>query len=100
MPVEVKFDDLIRLGYAAEDDRENGLKKLASRLKKRGLIQSYREHNQMFTLTQQANGDCVHLNVHTRLCQVYDRRPDVCRNFPKLGLRPGFCPAQAKTNRV
>lgn len=96
MPVEIKIEDLIRLGHASEDDIENK-KKLANRLRKEGLIQSYRESTGLFMFTQRPNGDCYYLHPVTRLCQVYEKRPDTCRKFPSsIGLRPGYCPVTPK----
>ncbi|MEK6554927.1 MAG: YkgJ family cysteine cluster protein, partial [Bdellovibrionota bacterium] len=69
-------------------------KKLAQRLKKEGLIQSYRESTQLFMLTQRPNGDCLFLGEKNRLCSVYDKRPNTCRSFPtQAGNRLGFCPS-------
>lgn len=97
MPVEVKFADLVRLGVVSADDEFTSRKKLVNRLKREGIIQSYREVSGNFMLTQKSNDDCLYLDSRTRLCLVYDKRPDVCRNFPvSAGIRPGFCPALKK----
>ena len=97
MPVEVKLSDLIRLEIATEDEAQNSIKKLAKRLKKEGYISSYREGTELFMLTQKSNDDCYFLHPHTRLCTVYDKRPDTCRQFPaEIGTRVGFCPVQNK----
>lgn len=93
MPVEVRVDDLIRLEIATADERANSIKKLAKRLKREGFISSYREGTEFFMLTQKPNGDCYFLNSHTRLCTVYEKRPETCRQFPsQVGPRIGFCP--------
>ena len=93
MPVEVKAEDLLRLQKISVDDLEGGRRKLVTRLKKEGLIQSYRESTQLFMLSQRPNGDCLFLDEKTRLCQVYEARPNVCREFPlSMGNRLGFCP--------
>ncbi len=97
MPVEVKSEDLIRLRVVSEDEIENSIKKAAKRLKKTGIISSYREGTDLFMLTQKANGDCYFLDLKTRFCTVYDKRPDTCRNFPAVqGTRVGYCPAEKK----
>ncbi|MEK6624736.1 MAG: YkgJ family cysteine cluster protein, partial [Bdellovibrionota bacterium] len=31
-----------------------------------------------------------------RRCSIYERRPETCRNHPKIGPRPNFCPYQKK----
>jgi len=89
LPVEVRFSDLVRLGILTDEDVVN--KKLIKRLIKEKIISSYRESTELFTLKQQANDDCLYLDSKTRLCKVYDKRPDVCRKFPSIGPRPGFC---------
>jgi Fe-S-cluster containining protein len=97
MPVEVKISDLIRLGVTTEDEADNSIKKVAKRLKKEGYISSYREGTEFFMLTQKANSDCYFLDSKTRLCTVYDKRPDTCRQFPsQIGTRVGFCPVETK----
>lgn len=97
MPVEVKASDLIRLEIASEDELLNSIKKTAKRLKKEGLISSYREGTEFFMLTQKANSDCYFLDSKTRLCTVYEKRPDTCRDFPaRVGPRVGFCPSEKK----
>lgn len=92
MPVEVKLEDLIRLGVVGEDEAAGSIKKIAKRLKKEGTISSYRQGTDLFMLTQKANRDCLYLDSVTRLCTVYERRPGVCREFPSIGPRPNFCP--------
>jgi Fe-S-cluster containining protein len=97
MPVEVKISDLVRLELTTEDEAENSIKKVAKRLKKEGYISSYREGTEFFMLTQKANFDCYFLDSKTRLCTVYEKRPDTCRQFPsQLGTRVGFCPVEKK----
>lgn len=97
MPVEIKADDLVRLGIATEDEVINSIKKLSKRLKKEGYISSYREGTDFFMLTQRPNGDCYFLDAKTRLCTVYDKRPDTCRMFPsQMGTRVGYCPVEYK----
>lgn len=97
MPVEVKVSDLIRLEVATQDEVDNSIKKLAKKLKKSGVISSYREGTEFFMLTQKSNDDCYFLNSSTRLCSVYEKRPDTCRQFPsQIGTRVGFCPYETK----
>ena len=96
MPVEIKFEDLIRLELTDEDEISRSPKKVAKRLIKEGIVQSYREATGLFMLTSRPNGDCYYLDPITRLCRVYENRPGVCREFPKVGPRPGFCPKTRK----
>ena len=92
MPVEVCGTDLVRLGLTTKDELEESPRRLTKRLIKDGVLQSYRQGTQLFMLASRANGDCVFLHPMTRLCQKYELRPSVCREFPKIGPRPGFCP--------
>lgn len=95
MPVEVKLSDLIRLGVVSEDEAQNSFKKMTKRLIKEGVIASYRQGTDLFMLSQQRGGECYFLGKD-RLCTVYDKRPDVCRKFPEIGPRPGWCPHHPK----
>ena len=92
MPVEVSASDLANLGLISLDEHEESPKKVLAKLSKRGLVKSYRAASDLYMLQQQSNDDCIFLGPD-RLCTVYDKRPGVCRHFPRVGLRPGFCPA-------
>jgi Fe-S-cluster containining protein len=94
MPVEVRLTDLIRLGFVSEDEALGSIKKIAKRLLREGVIVSYRQGTEYFMLSQKANRDCLFLNSESRLCTVYEKRPDTCRNFPSIGPRPNYCPHQ------
>lgn len=96
MPVEIKAPDLVRLNLATQDEVLNTPKKLAKKLMKSGVISSYRESTGLFMITQKANDDCYFLDQKTRLCTVYEKRPDTCRSFPQIGPRPGYCPLTLK----
>ena len=96
MPVEVVAADLVRLGVASSDEVEISKKKLAKKLIKEKIVQSYREGPDLFMLASRPNGDCRFLHPQTRLCTVYEQRPDVCRKFPEVGPKPGFCPKTPK----
>lgn len=95
LPVEVSANDLIRLGLIDEAEAAESLKKVAKRLMKEGIIQAFQGSSQLFVLEQRAGRDCIYLD-RQRLCTVYEKRPEVCRKFPKIGPRPGFCPARKK----
>ena len=91
MPIEVRFEDLIRLNFITEDDLAVPLKKLVARLKKENVITAYREESGLFAFKQTAEGKCRYL-VGNR-CGVYKTRPLVCRAFPiEMGWRWGYCP--------
>lgn len=96
MPVEVGAADLVRLGIASTDEVEISRKKVAKKLIKKGVVSSYREATDLYMLVQRSNGDCYYLDSKTRLCTVYELRPGVCREFPGVGPRPGFCPQRKK----
>lgn len=96
MPVEVRLSDLIRLGLTDEDEAAGSIRKLAKRLIKEGSVASYRQGTDLFMLAQKANRDCLFLDEN-RLCKVYEKRPDVCRRFPAIGPRPGYCPGFKKS---
>jgi Fe-S-cluster containining protein len=97
MPVEIRLQDLLRLGLAGPD--ELSPKKVAKRLAKAKIVRSYRSNTGLFLLQQQADGSCVFLGKD-RLCTVYEARPDTCRGFPiTLGPRAGFCPYKNKLSR-
>lgn len=91
MPVEVKTTDLIRIGLMDEFELQENPKKIAKRLKKEGVIEHFYQKDGLFTLTRMANGDCLYLNNHSRRCSIYEKRPDTCRNHPRIGPRSGFC---------
>jgi Fe-S-cluster containining protein len=96
LPVEVTLADLVRLGVATEDEALGSVKKLAKRLSREGIISGERPDTGFFILSQKAARDCYFLDSRTRRCTVYERRPDVCRRFPEIGPRPGFCPVTPK----
>ena len=43
-----------------------------------------------------SNNDCLYLDRKSRLCTIYEKRPDTCRNHPKIGPRPGYCAYKPK----
>lgn len=91
MPIEVRFEDLVRLNLISEDDLSTPLKKLVARLKKEKIITAYREESGLFAMKQTAEGKCRYLVGNS--CSVYKNRPLVCRAFPiEMGWRHGYCP--------
>lgn len=92
MPVELRIDDLIRMELLTEFDAGEPIKKIAKRLKKEGVIDHFHFKNEIFTLVRLANNDCLYLDSTSRRCTIYDKRPETCRNHPRIGPRPGFCP--------
>ena len=95
LPVEVSVPDLIRLGLITEDEAAVSLKKVAKKLSKLKVIQAFQARTQLFILAQKGGRDCLYLDENRR-CTVYLRRPQVCRSFPRIGPKPGFCPKQEK----
>lgn len=96
MLLEVTIEDLIRLGLCMEDESKLSHKKLFKRLRKEKRVISYRAATGLFMMQSKANGDCQFLDSKTRLCTVYEKRPNVCRKFPIIGPRPSYCPARPK----
>jgi Fe-S-cluster containining protein len=93
MPLEVQLPDLVRLGLvdAFEAEHEEP-RQIAKRLQKARLIDHFNHKNVVFTMARRASGDCNFLHPSTRLCTVYDQRPDTCRLHPqKKSPKPGFC---------
>jgi Fe-S-cluster containining protein len=97
LPVEVSASDLIRLGLITEFEAAGSPKEVARKLLKAKIIQAYSAKSQIFVLEQRNGRDCIYLG-RDRLCTVYEKRPEVCRQFPKIGPRPGWCPGFPKKN--
>lgn len=96
LPVEASAEDLVRLGWATEDEVSGSLKKLGKRLEREGKVQYFRVGSGLFILTQRPNGDCQFLDEKRR-CTVYEKRPGVCRKFPtENSPRISYCPYQKK----
>lgn len=91
LPLEASVQDLIRLELTTEQEASESLKKLAQRLMKDHVLQSFNTKSQLFIFEQRHGCDCLYLGKD-RLCTVYSKRPEVCRKFPKIGPRPGYCP--------
>lgn len=91
MPIEIRWEDLQRLGFVTEDDLLQPLKKTIARLKKEKVITAHREETGLFAFRQTAEGKCRY--VQGNKCGVYETRPLVCRAFPlRMGWRHGYCP--------
>ncbi|WP_288470980.1 YkgJ family cysteine cluster protein [uncultured Pseudomonas sp.] len=91
LPVEARLSDLIRMGVVDEFEKGEPLKDIAKRLKKDGVVERLNAKTGLFTLVRLSNNDCVYLHPKTRLCTIYDQRPETCRNHPRVGPRPGYC---------
>jgi len=92
MPVEATLADLVRLGLVEAFEAEHEApRRIARRLEKGGSVARYNAKSGLFTLASAASGDCLFLHPATRRCTVYDRRPETCRNHPRIGPRPGWC---------
>lgn len=96
MPVEVHLNDLIRMALVDEFERGEPIQAIARRLIKQGIVERFHQKTGIFTLSRMANGDCQFLHRDTRLCTLYERRPNTCRNHPRIGPRPGHCAYQPK----
>lgn len=96
LPVEVRLADLVRMGAITEFDAGEPARMLVKKLKKDGVVERYSTKKQLFTLVRFANGDCFYLDTTDRKCRIYGKRPDTCRNHPRVGPRPGFCPFEER----
>jgi Fe-S-cluster containining protein len=95
LPVEVDIEDLILMDLVSREEYLESPKKVAQALIKKKIVTELRAKTGLFVLQQRENMDCVFLDKQ-RLCKIYDKRPKVCRNFPKVSARPNFCPYQSK----
>lgn len=93
LPLEVSAYDLIRLELITLDEAASSLKKVAKRLMKEGVVRSFHGSTGVFMIEQRYGRDCIFLGEKDRRCTVYEKRPEVCRQFPKIGPKPGYCPA-------
>ena len=91
LPVEVNLSDLVRMEYIDAFELNDNPKIIAKRLAKQGVVEHFSQKTKLFTLTRMANGDCLFLDSGSRRCSIYNKRPDTCRNHPKIGPRSGFC---------
>nr|WP_320012132.1 YkgJ family cysteine cluster protein [uncultured Desulfobulbus sp.] len=91
LPVEIQAVDLVRMGLMESCEQEGDLKFVARRLMKKRVIEHFHHKSGTFTLARMANGDCIYLDPQSRRCTIYDKRPDTCRNHPRIGPRSGFC---------
>lgn len=96
MPVEVRMSDLARMGVIDEFELAEDPKQIAKRLMKARIIEHFNFKNSIFTLARRASGDCLYLDAVSRLCTIYEQRPNTCRNHPRIGPRPGFCAFQSR----
>lgn len=99
LPVEVRIADLVRMELIDEFEAEEAPKDIAKKLKKAGVVEHFNFKHGIFTLTRLANGDCLYLDKNSRRCTIYLKRPDTCRNHPRIGPRPGFCAYSEKQKR-
>jgi len=98
LPVEVRLHDLVRMELIDEFEAQEAPKDIAKKLKKAKLVEHFNFKNELFTLTRLSNGDCLYLD-RDRRCTIYAKRPDTCRNHPRIGPRPGFCAYREKRPR-
>ena len=96
MPVEATMQDLIRMAVLDPFEAQEPLKRIARKLKKAGIIDHYNPSRAIFTLARRANSDCIYLDAQTRRCTTYETRPEICRNHPQIGPKPGHCPYEQK----
>lgn len=96
MPVEVTLKDLVRMGALTETEAKWPIEELEGRLRQDGIIEHRYVKERIFILAHIANGDCIYQDPVRRTCRIYAKRPDTCREYPNVGLRPGFCAYERK----
>ncbi len=92
LPVEVSLTDLTQLDLLTLEQSQLPYRQITRLLLERSVIEAAIENSRSFILRQTESGVCRYLGADRR-CGVYDKRPEVCRTFPAIGPRPGFCPA-------
>lgn len=97
MPVEIKVFDLVRMGILDEFHLELSLKEQIKEALKHPGVTRYTPSTEKYTLTQKPDSSCYFLDAQKK-CTIYDKRPDTCRNHPKIGPRPNFCAYMKKEN--
>lgn len=93
LPVRVSEEELFHMGFLEYEEVGHVTPAVAERVRRQGVARSYNRARKLFTLERHANHDCVFLDENRR-CKIYDRRPSVCREFPKNAVRPGYCPSR------
>jgi Fe-S-cluster containining protein len=96
MPVELMIDDLIRLDILDIFHTEFSLKEQIKIALKAPGIKRYTPSSEKFTLTQKPSGACFYLTEQGK-CSVYEKRPNTCRNHPRIGPKSNFCAYLKKT---
>lgn len=89
----MQLSDLVRLELIdpVEADHEE-IRHIAERPQKGRLIDHFNQTNALFTMERQAHGDRNFLDPTTRLCTVYDQRPETRRLHPqKKSPKPDYC---------
>ena len=96
LPVEVRFDDLIRLELVDAFERDEPAKNIAKRLSKAGIVEHFNHKHEIFTLTRLTNGDCLYLDRKTRLCTVYASGRTPAATIRASGHAPATAPIAAR----
>lgn len=91
LPVRVSDEELFHMGFLEYEEVGRITPAVVERVKRQGIVRSYNRARKLFTLERHRNHDCVFLDEKRR-CTIYERRPSICREFPKNSVRPGYCP--------
>ncbi len=97
LPVEVDAQDLLLMGLIDEFEISLGERYILKKFQG-NEIKRWDAKSNKFILSQKADGSCLFLDSERR-CTIYEKRPQTCRNHPKIGPRPGFCPYQKKSKK-
>jgi Fe-S-cluster containining protein len=90
LPVEVKIKDLIRIGVVDEFERGDRRRTSPSACRRKASSSASTRSRDLHPAAHEQQR-CLYLDRKSRLCTIYDKRPDTCRNHPKIGPRPGYC---------
>lgn len=98
MPVEVRIEDLYRMGVLTDFDRESSEREQMKAALAHPGVDRYTGSIEKFVLSQKMNNSCYFLDANGR-CTVYENRPDTCRNHPEIGPKPGSCAYYPRENK-
>lgn len=81
----LNYDIVMQSSFIKKSENQNTIdqcEKMSEKRKKRFKAFIDRESEQRFAkLKKDEEGYCVFLNKKSMLCSIYEKRPDVCRNF-------------------
>lgn len=91
MAVEVSLRDLVRMEILTWAKARLPIEDIEKELRQDGVVDHFYIKERSFILARTADGNCRYLDLDSRECSIYKKRPDTCREHPEIGPRPGFC---------